>query len=84
VVKEMKEIAQSRIILRFGMQELANALEIEPAEDAMKAQLDSARASAKAEGHALPEEELKSGGGVYEQVRWEQRMQGILKKMIGE
>jgi ABC-type cobalamin/Fe3+-siderophores transport system ATPase subunit len=62
VVKEMKEIAQSRIILRFGMQELANALEIEPAEDAMKAQLDSARASAKAEGHPLPEEELKSGG----------------------
>lgn len=84
VADEMRDIATSRTILRFGMQELANALKIEPAVDTMKAAIESAKAHAKtSESRAKPEDFLP-GGSVYENLHYELRMQALQKHFLTE
>lgn len=84
VADEMREIAKSRTILRFGMQELADALKIEPAEDAMKAAIESAKAHAKtSESRAKPDDFLP-GGSVYENLHYELRMQALQQHFLKE
>ncbi len=84
VIEEMKEIAQSRITLRFGMQSLAEAkkIEVDPTEIhlAMKAEI----AHAKEHGHPLSDEDQKEGGSAYERIKWEKSMQKLVDGMIGE
>ncbi len=84
VLDEMKEIAQSRIILRFGMQALAEAkkITVDPTEVhlAMKAEITHA----KEHGHPLSEADQKEGGSAYERIKWEKTMQKLVEGLIGE
>ncbi len=84
VIDEMKTIANSRIVLRFGMQELASKLGIEADPKAVEDQLNAVRKNAHAGGKAIPEQELQPGGTVYEQIRFDLRMQALVDRMIGE
>ncbi|MSR67390.1 trigger factor [Candidatus Peribacteria bacterium] len=84
VFDEMKEIANSRIVLRFGMQALAESKKIvvDPTEIhlAMKAEITHA----KEHGHPLSEADQKEGGSAYERIKWEKTMQKLVEGMIGE
>lgn len=84
VLDEMKEIAGSRITLRFGMQALAEVkkITVDPTEIhlAMKGEVDHA----KKEGHPLSPEDQKEGGAAYERVKWEKTMQKLVEGLIGE
>lgn len=82
VVDEMRSIAQSRTVLRFGLQEMAEQLKIEPDAEHLAAAIKSTEARAKAEGHTIPADEMKAGGSVYENLRYELRMQALRDRMI--
>jgi FKBP-type peptidyl-prolyl cis-trans isomerase (trigger factor) len=82
VVDEMRTIAKSRTVLRFGMQEMAEKLKIEPDAEELSAAVKATEARAKAEGHALPKGELTVGGSMYENLRYELRMQAFRDQMI--
>lgn len=82
VVEEMKSIAKDRIILRFGMQLLADFRKAEADPKALEAALAAERAHIKDHGHDTPDSELQPGGNVYEQMRWEKRMQKLVEGMI--
>jgi hypothetical protein len=84
VVDEMKQIAGSRIVLRFGMQELAGKLGIEPDTKLMEVNLKAAQANAAKAGQPIPEEELKAGGSVYEQIQFDLKMQALVGKLIND
>ena len=84
IVEEMRGIARSRTTLRFGLQEMAEKLKIEPNSTELSAAIKATEARAKAEGHEISESELKEGGSVYENLRYELRMQTLLDQMIGE
>lgn len=84
VVDEMKTIAQSRIVLRFGMQELATKLGIEADTELLKTNLKAAREHAEKNGRPIPEEELQAGGSVYEQIRFDLRMQALVQALIND
>ncbi len=84
VVDEMKQIASSRIVLRFGMQELAGKLNIEPDPKALEDNLNAARKSDGRDGEGIPETELQPGGTVYEQIRFDLRMQALVGNMIND
>ncbi len=84
VLEEMRGIAQSRIVLRFGMQEFAEAkkITVDPTEIhlAMKAEITHA----KEHGHPLTDEDQKEGGSAYERIKWEKTMEKLVEGMIGE
>ncbi len=84
VVDEMRTIAKSRTVLRFGMQEMAEKLKIEPDAEELAAAVKATEARAKAEGHTIPKGELEAGGSMYENLRYELRMQALRDKMIGD
>ncbi len=84
VMTEMKGIAKDRIILRFGMQALADAKKTEADPKRIEESITRERAHAKEHGHSVKEEDLKEGGQVYEQIRWEQKMQQLVGEMIEE
>lgn len=83
VIGEMKGIAESRIKLRFGMQELASKLGIEAAPDAIASAITSAKAAAKKDGCDRAENETEPGGTLYEHIRFDLTMQALVQKMIG-
>ena len=80
--EEMKKIAVDRITLRMGLQEYVDKKKIELTEEEMKKLLDAIKEHATKNGHAIPDEELKAGGGVYEQVRWEERMKKAVEMVV--
>lgn len=82
LAEEMKKIAIDRITLRMGLQEFVEKKKVEVTEEEMKKLIDPIKEHAAKEGHPIPEEELKSGGGVYEQVRWEQRMKRAVEEVV--
>lgn len=82
VVEEMKAIAKSRTTLRFGMQEMADKLQIEPDPVELNAAIKATEARAKAEGHTIPAEELKAGGSAYENLRYELRMKSLRDRLV--
>ena len=82
VVEEMKGIAKDRIILRFGMQMLADFKKAEADPALLEKALAAERAHIKDHGHSTPASELEPGGNVYEQIRWEKRMQTLVEGMI--
>ncbi len=84
VVDEMKGIAKDRIILRFGMQLLADHKKVEPDPAELTQAVDGERANAKEKGQPLVDEDLKEGGNVYEQIRWELKMQKLVRSMIDD
>lgn len=84
VVDEMKQIAGGRIVLRFGMQELAGKLNIDADPKLMEVNLAAARKNSADAGNPIPEEELKAGGTVYEQIRFDLRMQALVGNMIND
>lgn len=84
VVDEMKQIAGSRIVLRFGMQELAGKLNIEPDPKVLQTNIDAARKGSADNGQPIPDEELAPGGAVYEQIRFDLRMQALVGQMIND
>lgn len=84
VVDEMKQIAGSRIVLRFGMQELASKLNIEADPKLLESNLKAARQSSSEGGRQIPEEELQPGGSIYEQIRFDLRMQALVGHMIND
>lgn len=84
VADEMRDIARSRTTLRFGMQELADKLNVEPNADTMTAALKAAEAQAKASGSSAKPEDFKAGGTVYENLRYELRMQALQDMMIAD
>lgn len=81
VVDEMKQIASSRIVLRFGMQELATKLGIEPDATALDQNLKAAKEHSEKNGRPIPEEELKAGGSVYEQIKFDLKMQALVEQL---
>ncbi len=84
VIDEMKQIASSRIVLRFGMQELATKLKIEPDAKVLEQNLKSAKEHEEKNGHPIPEAELQPGGSVYEQIKFDLKMQALVKQMVEE
>lgn len=82
VVDEMKQIAENRIRLRFGMQELAAKLKIDADPAAIETALASAKEAAKTNGRAMPEEEMTPGGSIYEHIRFDLTMQKLVSSMI--
>jgi trigger factor len=84
VADEMRDIAKSRTILRFGMQELADALKIEPEADVLSAALVSAQAHAKTSGSRAKPEDFLLGGTVYENLHYELRMRALQKHFLGQ
>jgi len=82
IVEEMRTIAKSRTTLRFGLQELAEKLKIEPDEAEFKAAIASTEARAKAAGHTVPPEELLPEGSIYENLRYELRIKALLDRMV--
>jgi trigger factor len=82
VIDEMKDIAKNRVVLRMGMQEIAKKLNIEPDPAAMVENIAAAKKDAAAANQPMPEEELKSGGAVYENIRFNLTMQALVTKMI--
>ena len=84
VVDEMKGIAKERIVLRFGMQMLADHRKAEPDATKLAASLESERMHAQEHGQTIPEAELKPGGSVYEQASWELKMQKLVTEMIDD
>lgn len=83
VADEMREIARSRTVLRFGMQELATQLKIEPNPEKMSAALKAAEVQSKTSG-SPKHEDLQEGGSVYENLRYELRIQALQEKMISD
>lgn len=84
VVDEMKQIAENRIRLRFGMQELAAKLKIDADPGEIASALASAKEAAKADGRSVPEEEMTPGGSIYEHIRFDLTMQKLVSSMIEE
>lgn len=84
VIGEMKGIAESRIKLRFGMQELASKHGIEAAPAAIASAIASAKAAAKKDGRDRAENETEPGGTLYEHIRFDLTMQALVEKMIGD
>jgi FKBP-type peptidyl-prolyl cis-trans isomerase (trigger factor) len=84
VVDEMKQIASSRIVLRFGMQELATKLNVDADQALLSSNLKAAKQSAEQAGRPIPEQELAPGGVVYEQVRFDLRMQALVGTMVND
>ncbi len=82
VVDEMKKIASSRIVLRFGMQELANHRKIEPDEKRITEQISLIKEQAKNDGHSTRAEDLVPGGTVYEQIKFDLKMQELVRIML--
>ena len=80
--EEMKKIAIDRITLRMGLQEFVEKKKIEMTEEEMKKLIDPIKEHAAKDGHTIPDEELKPGGGVYEQVRWEQKMKKAVEEVV--
>lgn len=80
--EEMKKIAVDRITLRMGLQEFVEKKKIELTEEEMKKLIDGIKEEAARDGHSIPEEELKPGGEVYEQVRWEQKMRRATEMVV--
>lgn len=81
VIEEMKGIAKDRIILRFGMQALAEWKKMEP--DATKLAQAIAEERKQAESsHSIREEDWKPGGNAYEQILFNLRMQQLVQEMI--
>jgi len=81
VVDEMKQIANSRIVLRFGMQELATKLGIEPDATVLESNVKAAKDHAEKNGRPIPEDELKAGGSVYEQIKFDLKMQALVEQL---
>ncbi len=84
VVDEMRTIAKSRTTLRFGLQEMAEKLKVEADAGELAAAVKATEARAKAEGHTIPEGELAPGGSMYENLRYELRMQALRDRMIAD
>ncbi len=84
VVDEMKQIAKNRIVLRFGMQELATKLGIDADAELLKTNLKTAKDHAEKNDRPMPEEELQPGGSIYEQIRFDLRMQALVAHMIND
>jgi hypothetical protein len=42
----------------------------------------AAKEHAEKNGRPIPEEELKTGGSVYEQIRFDLRMQALVQQMV--
>lgn len=84
VIEEMKGIASSRIVLRFGMQELANKLGVEPNKDDVKSRLKQEADQAAMQNQPFPPEELLEGGSLYDRVHFELKMQQLIDKMISD
>jgi len=84
VVNEMKGIAESRIKLRFGMQELASKLDIEPDAAHLASAIASAKAAAKKDGRDRAKNETEPGGTIHEHIRFDLTMQALVEKMIGD
>ncbi len=84
VLEEMKGVARDRITLRFGMQELASHVKIEPDAKRMDAAIERERSHAKEHGHRINEKDLQVGGSVFEQILWEQKMQQLVEGLTTE
>ncbi len=84
LVEEMKKIAESRITLRLGMQELAEFKKVEPTEAEILAGVTTAQTSGAHAGHHHGEADGKPGGALFEEVRWELKMQKLMGELIGE
>lgn len=82
VIDEMKDIAKSRITLRFGMQELAKAKNIEIKPETVDAAVKSTRERAQKDGRGLPEDALVPGGSIYEEIKFDLTMQSLIDSMI--
>jgi trigger factor len=84
VADEMRSIAKSRMTLRFGMQETADKLGVEPEPQAFAAALKAAQSHAKATGSSAEPTDFEKGGTVYENLRYELRMQTLKDKLIAD
>jgi FKBP-type peptidyl-prolyl cis-trans isomerase (trigger factor) len=82
VIEEMKAIAKDRIVLRFGMQLLADCKKAEADPQVLEQAIAAERAHSKDHGRDIPPSELQPGGTVYEQIRWEKRMQKLVEGII--
>jgi FKBP-type peptidyl-prolyl cis-trans isomerase (trigger factor) len=82
VLEEMKDIAKSRLTLRFGMQEMTKEKKVVVAEEEMVKELDLMRKYAEKNGHSMSEEGYAKGGSVYEAIRIDLAVQSLIKTMI--
>jgi FKBP-type peptidyl-prolyl cis-trans isomerase (trigger factor) len=83
VVDEMRGIAQSRLVLRFGMQELAEKLNVEPNAENLGAALKAHKTQASAGETDTTPADFEKGGRIYENIRNELRMQALQERLMG-
>lgn len=84
VVDEMRGIGSGRVTLRLGMQELAKHKNIDATEAEMTEAIAEVRKEAALAGRHLSEEDVKTGGPVHENIKFDLIMQKLIKNMIEE
>lgn len=84
VVEEMRGIAKSRTTLRFGMQQMAEEIKIEPDPESLSAALRAAEQQAKTSGTNVGSDAFVAGGPVYENIRYEMKMQTLRDRLIAD
>ncbi len=82
VVEEMKDIAKNRLTLRFGIQEMAIARNSDVPEEALTKELEKLEQYAKSHGHHVHREDYQKDGSVYQAVRLDLAVQGLVQSMI--
>ena len=76
-MKELQSMSRDRILLRYGMQELAEHKQIKPSDEEVKTFVGKEH-----EGHHHEEGEYEPGGSLYENARWTLTMQRLVDMMI--
>lgn len=78
IVKEMREIAEGRIVLRYGMEALAKAKNIMVKPEEVQAIIAEMPESTR----DVPDEERRPGGGLFASVEFDEMMRKTVEAMV--
>jgi trigger factor len=84
LLDEMRDIATSRITLRFGLQEFIKHKEVKIDDAELKKGIDAAKAMAERDGGTVSDADLKPGGDIHAQAEWELQVRAVMKEALGE
>ncbi|HRH93001.1 MAG TPA: trigger factor [Candidatus Peribacteria bacterium] len=83
VLDEMREIAQSRITLRFGLQEYIKFKEVKIDDAELKKGIEQAKALAERDGRTVTDADMQPDGEIYAQAEWELQVRKVMAEAMG-
>lgn len=83
VLDEMREIAESRITLRFGLQEYIKHKEVKVDAEELKKGIEQAKAIAERDGRTVTDADMQPDGDIYAQAEWEIQVRKVMAEAMG-